>query len=193
MTPLSQLGRLLRITRVFVRHDLDEFVRALHLFRPYRRALRAVTLRWFPRRAHASARAAPARGARRTRAGVHQVRADAGPRPDLLPDDIAMELGAPPGPVPPFPGEDAESIVAAALGAPSDEPVPPVRHPAGRLGLGGAGALRRAARRQPRSRSRCCAPASNTPSNAIWRCCIRSRAWPSAIGRRRAACGRARW
>jgi len=119
MTPLSQIGRLLRITRVFVRHDLDEFVRALHLFRPYRLALRVVTLRWFTQ---------PARPrAQRLREALEEL----GPvfikfgqmlstRPDLLPDDIAMELTRLQDQVPPFPGEDAEKIVAEALGAPLD-------------------------------------------------------------------------
>ncbi len=117
MTPLSQIGRLLRITRVFVRHDLDEFVRALHLFRPYRLALRVVTLRWFTQ---------PSRPrALRLREALEEL----GPvfikfgqmlstRPDLLPDDIAAELTRLQDRVPPFPGEDAEQIVAAALGAP---------------------------------------------------------------------------
>jgi ubiquinone biosynthesis protein len=117
MTPLSQLGRLLRITRVFVRHDLDEFVRALHLFRPYRLALRAVTLRWVTR---------PMRPrAQRLREALEEL----GPvfvkfgqmlstRPDLLPDDIATELARLQDQVPPFPGEDAEKIVAGALGLP---------------------------------------------------------------------------
>jgi len=117
MTPLSQLGRLLRITRVFVRHDLDEFVRALHLFRPYRLALRVVTLRWFA----ASARSR----AERLREALEEL----GPvfikfgqmlstRPDLLPDDIATELARLQDQVPPFPGEEAERIVTEALGAP---------------------------------------------------------------------------
>ncbi len=117
MTPLTQLGRLLRITRVFVRHDLDEFVRALHLFRPYRLLLRAVTLRWV---------VAPARPrAQRLREALEEL----GPvfikfgqvlstRPDLLPDDIALELARLQDQVPPFPGAAAEQIVAAALGAP---------------------------------------------------------------------------
>ncbi len=117
MTPLSQLGRLLRITRVFVRHDLDEFVRAVHLFRPYRLLLRAVTLRWV---------IAPARPrAQRLREALEEL----GPvfikfgqvlstRPDLLPDDIALELAKLQDQVPPFPGAVAEQIVAAALGAP---------------------------------------------------------------------------
>jgi ubiquinone biosynthesis protein len=42
-------------------------------------------------------------------------------RPDLLPDDIAMELARLQDQVPPFPGEDAEKIVAEALGAPLDQ------------------------------------------------------------------------
>lgn len=117
MTPLSQLARLLRITRVFVRHDLDEFVRALHLFRPYRLALRIVTLRWFTK---------PSRPrAQRLREALEEL----GPvfikfgqmlstRPDLLPDDIALELARLQDQVPPFPGEDAENIVAGALTAP---------------------------------------------------------------------------
>jgi ubiquinone biosynthesis protein len=120
MTPLSQLGRLLRITRVFVRHDLDEFVRALHLFRPYRLLLRAATGRWARR---------PARPrAQRLREALEEL----GPifikfgqmlstRPDLLPEDIAAELARLQDRVPPFPGEQAKRIVAAALGAPLEQ------------------------------------------------------------------------
>ena len=50
MTRLRQFARLLRITRVFVRHDLDEFVTAIHLFRPYRLLLRLAPWRLFARR-----------------------------------------------------------------------------------------------------------------------------------------------
>jgi ubiquinone biosynthesis protein len=117
MTPLFQLGRLLHITRVFVRHDLDEFVRAVHLFRPYRLLLRAATLRWPPR-------PAPPRGQR-----LREALEELGPvfvkfgqmlstRPDLLPDDVAVELAKLQDRVPPFPGAAAEEIVATALGAP---------------------------------------------------------------------------
>ena len=119
MTPLSQLGRLLRITRVFVQHDLDEFVRAVHLFRPYRLLLRAVTLRWATR---------PARPrAVRLREALEEL----GPvfvkfgqmlstRPDLLPEDLATELSRLQDRVPPFPGTEAQQIVEQALGAPLD-------------------------------------------------------------------------
>jgi ubiquinone biosynthesis protein len=119
MTPLSQLGRLLRITRVFVRHDLDEFVRAVHLFRPYRLLLRAVTLRWVihPTRPRAV----------RLRESLEEL----GPvfvkfgqmlstRPDLLPEDLASELSGLQDRVPPFPGAQAQQIVEQALGVPLD-------------------------------------------------------------------------
>ena len=36
MGRVAQWGRLLRITHVLVKHDLDELVTATHLFRPYR-------------------------------------------------------------------------------------------------------------------------------------------------------------
>jgi len=119
MTPLSQLSRLLRITRVFVQHDLDEFVRVVHLFRPYRLLLRAVTLRWATR---------PARPrAVRLREALEEL----GPvfvkfgqmlstRPDLLPEDLATELSRLQDRVPPFPGTEAQQIVEQALGAPLD-------------------------------------------------------------------------
>jgi len=117
MTPLAQFARLLRITRVFVRHDLDEFVRAVHLFRPYRLLLRAVTFRWMT----GSSRP---RGER-----LREALEELGPvfvkfgqllstRPDLLPDDLAAELAKLQDQVPPFPGEAARAIVEAALGAP---------------------------------------------------------------------------
>ena len=44
-----QFARLLRITQVFVRHDLDEFVTAIHLFRSYRLLLRLAPWRLFAR------------------------------------------------------------------------------------------------------------------------------------------------
>ena len=46
MIRFPQFARLLRITRVMVRHDLDEFITALHLFRPYRYVLRLMPWRW---------------------------------------------------------------------------------------------------------------------------------------------------
>ncbi|MBI3898131.1 MAG: ubiquinone biosynthesis regulatory protein kinase UbiB [Gammaproteobacteria bacterium] len=117
MPRLRQIRRLTRITRIFVKHDLDEFVTAIHLFRPYRLLLRLMPWRLIRRR--------PAPRAVRLREALEEL----GPvfvkfgqmlstRPDLLPPDIAEELAKLQDQVPPFPGERAERIVVAALGAP---------------------------------------------------------------------------
>ena len=87
----GQLWRLPQITRILVKHDLDEFISAIHLFRPYRWLLRIMPWRWRPRR--------------RVPRGVRLRKAleELGPifvkfgqivstRPDLLPEDIA-EIG----------------------------------------------------------------------------------------------------
>jgi ubiquinone biosynthesis protein len=115
MTQLTQAARLLHITQVFVRHDLDEFVNALHLFRPYRYLLRLLPWRWAPRKPRP-------RGVR-----LREALEELGPifvkfgqmmstRPDLLPDDIAQELNKLQDRVPPFPGEQAIAMVEEALG-----------------------------------------------------------------------------
>jgi ubiquinone biosynthesis protein len=117
MARWRQLARLTRITRIFVKHDLDEFVSAIHLFRPYRLLLRLMPWRLIP------GRKAPR--AVRLREALEEL----GPvfvkfgqvlstRPDLLPDDIAEELAKLQDQVPPFPGIEAERLVAEALGAP---------------------------------------------------------------------------
>ena len=113
----AQLRRLLAITRVFVRHDLDEFVVALHLFRPYRRLLRLAPWRWL------RAPSKP-RGAR-----LREALVELGPifikfgqmlstRPDLLPEDIARELAKLQDRVPPFPGAQARALIERAYGGP---------------------------------------------------------------------------
>ncbi|BAV32683.1 ubiquinone biosynthesis protein UbiB [Sulfuricaulis limicola] len=115
MTRLRQLGRLLRITRVFVRHDLDEFVTAIHLFRPYRLLLRMAPWRLFARRN-------VPRGVR-----LREALEELGPvfvkfgqmlstRPDLLPEDIAEELARLQDRVPPFSAEASVRLIEQALG-----------------------------------------------------------------------------
>lgn len=115
---LRQLAWLARITRVFVRHDLDEFVAAIHLLGPYRLLLRLLPWRWF------GVRSRQPRGVR-----LREALEELGPvfvkfgqvistRPDLLPEDIFEELVKLQDRVPPFPGEVAERIVTQALGAP---------------------------------------------------------------------------
>jgi len=112
---LSQAARLLHITRVFVRHDLDEFVSAIHLFRPYRYLLRGLPWRWLPRTRRA-------RGQR-----LREALEELGPifvkfgqvlstRPDLLPEDIAEELARLQDRVPPFPEVEALRVIETALG-----------------------------------------------------------------------------
>src|SRR3989344_5378515 len=116
MLSLSQFGRLLHITRIFVRHDLDEFVSAIHLFRPYRTLLRLLPWRWAPRTL------AP-RGQR-----LREALEELGPifvkfgqvlstRPDLLPEDIAEELAKLQDQVPPFPEAEAVAVIERALGS----------------------------------------------------------------------------
>lgn len=121
MIPVSQFGRLLRINRIFVRHGLDEFVRAIHLFRPYLLLLRLAPWRWIrikPRKPRAV----------RLREALEEL----GPvfvkfgqvlstRPDLLPEDIALELARLQDRVPPFDGAMARAIVEQALGGALDQ------------------------------------------------------------------------
>ena len=117
MMPMSQALRLLRITQVLVKHDLDRFVTALHLFRPYRYLLRLLPWRWWPRK--------DIPRAVRLREALEEL----GPifvkfgqmlstRPDLLPEDIAPELEKLQDRVPPFDGEVAVAMIESALGGP---------------------------------------------------------------------------
>ena len=119
MRLIFQIRRLLRITRIFVRHDLDEFVSTVHLFRPYRLILRLMPWRWAPR-------SLPPRGAR-LRLALEEL----GPifvkfgqilstRPDLLPEDLAEELSKLQDRVPPFPGDQAVAIIEEAFDAKLD-------------------------------------------------------------------------
>ncbi len=115
MNRLRKIGRLLRITQIFVKHDLDEFVTAIHLFRPYRLLLRLAPWRLFVRRDLP-------RGVR-----LRKALEELGPisvkfgqmlstRPDLLPEDIAEELARLQDAVPPFPGDAAVRLIEQALG-----------------------------------------------------------------------------
>jgi ubiquinone biosynthesis protein len=119
-TRLRNLRRLLRIHRVFVRHDLDEFISAVHLFRPYRWFLRLAPWRWVKFESRKP------RGQR-----LREALEELGPifvkfgqtlstRPDLLPDDIGEELERLQDKVPPFPGEQAVAMIEAAFAEPLD-------------------------------------------------------------------------
>ena len=118
MISLSVAGRLLEIQRVLVRHGLDEFVTATHLYRPLRFLYYLQPSTWLERRRGRS------RG-ERLRLALEEL----GPifvkfgqavstRRDLLPVDIADELAKLQDRVPPFPGELARAAIEAALGQP---------------------------------------------------------------------------
>lgn len=111
---------MLRIVRVLVRHGLDEFVFALHLFRPYRFMLFLFPGYWF------RDRNVP-RGQR-----LREALEELGPvfvkfgqvvstRPDLIPADIALELTRLQDDVLPFPGDEAREVIERALDAPLSE------------------------------------------------------------------------
>jgi len=115
------LVRLLEIQRVLLRHGLDDYVRATHLYRPLRFLFFLSPLVWFARRRGAS------RGAR-LRLALQEL----GPifvkfgqavstRRDLLPPDIADELAMLQDRVPPFPGSTARALIEQAYGRPLAE------------------------------------------------------------------------
>ncbi len=111
---------LLRIARVLVRHNLDEFVSTLHLFRPYAFVFKVLPGRWWTS-SRGGQKDIP-RG-RRLREALEEL----GPvfvkfgqvlstRPDLLPSDISEELVRLQDKVPPFPGAEARAIIERAYG-----------------------------------------------------------------------------
>jgi ubiquinone biosynthesis protein len=118
---LRVLARLLQIQRVLLKHGLDDFVRATHLYRPLRFLFFLSPGTWFERRRRAS------RG-ERLRLALEEL----GPifvkfgqavstRRDLLPQDIADELAKLQDRVPPFPGAAARQIIERAYGRPVTE------------------------------------------------------------------------
>jgi ubiquinone biosynthesis protein len=115
---LRVIARLLQIQRVLLRHGLDDFVRATHLYRPLRLLVLLSPGIWRARRARAG------RGER-----LRLALTELGPifvkfgqalstRRDLLPADIADELAKLQDQVPPFPGALARGIVEGAYGRP---------------------------------------------------------------------------
>jgi ubiquinone biosynthesis protein len=115
---LRVIVRLVHIQRVLLRHGLDDFVRATHLYRPLRFLFYLSPSIWFGRQRKAS------RGVR-----IRLALEELGPvfvkfgqavstRRDLLPSDIADELARLQDRVPPFPGATAREIVELALGRP---------------------------------------------------------------------------
>jgi ubiquinone biosynthesis protein len=117
---LRVLARLLQIQRALVRHGLDDFVRATHLYRPFRFLFYLSPWTWF------QASIGIARG-ERLRLALEEL----GPifvkfgqalstRRDLLPPDIADELAKLQDRVPPFDSAAAAMTIEQAFGRPLD-------------------------------------------------------------------------
>jgi ubiquinone biosynthesis protein len=115
------LARLIEIQRVLVRHGLDEFVRATHLYRPLRFLFLLSPWTWAVRRGEAPR-------AERLRLALEEL----GPifvkfgqalstRRDLLPVDIADELAKLQDRVPPFDGKVARAVIEAAYGRAAEQ------------------------------------------------------------------------
>ncbi|HET9864110.1 MAG TPA: ubiquinone biosynthesis regulatory protein kinase UbiB [Steroidobacteraceae bacterium] len=113
---LRVIARLIEIQRVLVRHGLDEFVRATHLYRPLRFVFMLSPWTW-------AVRTRDAPRAVRLREALEEL----GPifvkfgqalstRRDLLPADIAEELAKLQDRVPPFDGKVARGIIEDAYG-----------------------------------------------------------------------------
>jgi ubiquinone biosynthesis protein len=118
---LRVLSRLIEIQRVLVRHGLDEFVRATHLYRPLRFIFLLSPWTWAVRRGDAPR-------AERLRLALEEL----GPifvkfgqalstRRDLLPVDIADELAKLQDRVPPFDGKVARAVIEAAYGRAAEQ------------------------------------------------------------------------
>ena len=116
MISLPVALRLIEIQRVLVRHRLDEFVSATHLYRPLRFLFYLQPSTWLERRRGGS------RG-ERLRLACEEL----GPifikfgqavstQRDLLPPDIADELAKLQDRVPPFPAEEARAAIESSLG-----------------------------------------------------------------------------
>jgi ubiquinone biosynthesis protein len=117
---LRVLARLIEIQRVLVRHGLDEFVRATHLYRPLRFLFLLSPWTWAVRRKD-SPRAVRLREALQELGPIFVKFGQAlSTRRDLLPVDIADELAKLQDRVPPFDGKIARAIVENAYGLPAE-------------------------------------------------------------------------
>jgi ubiquinone biosynthesis protein len=106
--------RLLTIQRALVRHGLDDFIRATHLYRPFRFLFYLSPWTWFQRSAGIT------RG-ERLRLALEKFGQALSTRRDLIPSDIADELAKLQDRVPPFGSEVAVATVESALGAKLDD------------------------------------------------------------------------
>ncbi len=143
---LRVAARLLQIQRALVRHGLDDFVRATHLYRPFRFLFYLSPWTWFQRSDGAT------RG-ERLRLALEEL----GPifvkfgqalstRRDLLPVDIADELAKLQDRVPPFDGAVAVATIERTFGRALADTIHRLRPDPSRRRLDRAGACGKAAR-----------------------------------------------
>ena len=120
MRPLSQALRLIYINAVLVRHGIDRVILGAYLFRSIRFLLYLLPWNWLKRPQGSSA------------VRIRRALTDLGPlfvkfgqivstRPDLLPDDLIVELSKLQDRVEPFPGREARLLVEKAYGKPVSE------------------------------------------------------------------------
>src|SRR5262249_52496694 len=115
------LARLIEIQRVLVRHGLDEFVRATHLYRPLRFVFLLSPWTWAVRRRE-EPRAVRLREALQELGPIFVKFGQAlSTRRDLLPPDIAEELAKLQDRVPPFDGKIARGIIENAYGRAAEQ------------------------------------------------------------------------
>jgi ubiquinone biosynthesis protein len=113
---LRVVVRLLQIQRVLLRHGLDDYVRATHLYRPLSLLFLLLPWMWVARGREAS-RAVRLRQALEELGPIFVKFGQAvSTRRDLLPPEIADELARLQDRVPPFPGSVARERLGAAYG-----------------------------------------------------------------------------
>ena len=118
MISLPVARRLVGIQRVLVRHGLDDYVRATHLYRPLRFLFYLSPWTWFAR-SQGTTRGEKLRLALEELGPIFIKFGQAlSTRRDLLPRDIADELAKLQDRVPPFSGVAARAQVERALGRP---------------------------------------------------------------------------
>lgn len=117
---LRRFARLLHISYILARYRLDDLVTAVHLFRPVK--ILRVLAPWDRRGVALKPRGERLRLALQALGPVYvkfgQILST---RRDLLPADVAAELAMLQDRVPPFPGDEAQAIIEASLGAPVAE------------------------------------------------------------------------
>jgi len=117
---LRQFGRMLKISAILSRYQLDEFLEVTHLYRPMR-LLRFVTP-WSSRDLSDKPRGERLRLALNEMGPIYvKFGQIISTRRDLVAADIADELALLQDQVPPFPASEAQAIVEKALGKPVSE------------------------------------------------------------------------